>query len=248
MIWSRRFDGRAAADLAAFGLDGAAARRASRSRDRPQEVAEQADILSVHVALAPDTKALVNADVLGRLKPGAMFINTARGRGRRLRRARRRRARARPARRPRRLQERAGQRHRPRTNDPLVQAPGVYGTHHIGASTEQAQEAIAAETVRIVALVQGHRPGAERRQPRAADAGDAPCSSCGTATGRASWRTCSSTCAPANINVQETENIIFEGAEAAVARINLDGAPSDDVVATIEAGNEDIISVQIVRI
>ena len=29
----------------------------------------------------------------------------------------------------------------------------MYGTHHIGASTDQAQEAIAAETVRIVALV-----------------------------------------------------------------------------------------------
>ena len=34
--------------------------------------------------------------------------------------------------------------------DPIVQEPGVYGTHHIGASTDQAQEAIAAETVRIV--------------------------------------------------------------------------------------------------
>ena len=29
-----------------------------------------------------------------------------------------------------------------------------------------------------------------------------------------------------NLNVQETENIIFEGAQAAIARINLDGAPS----------------------
>ena len=29
----------------------------------------------------------------------------------------------------------------------------------------------------------------------------------------------------ANLNVQETENIVFEGAEAAVARINLDGEP-----------------------
>ena len=29
-----------------------------------------------------------------------------------------------------------------------------------------------------------------------------------------------------NLNVQETENIVFEGAEAAVARINLDGEPS----------------------
>ena len=27
-----------------------------------------------------------------------------------------------------------------------------------------------------------------------------------------------------DINVQETENVIFEGAQAAVARINLDGA------------------------
>ena len=34
--------------------------------------------------------------------------------------------------------------------DPIVKEPGVYGTHHIGASTDQAQEAIAAETVRIV--------------------------------------------------------------------------------------------------
>ena len=31
-----------------------------------------------------------------------------------------------------------------------MQEPGVIGTHHIGASTDQAQEAIAAETVRIV--------------------------------------------------------------------------------------------------
>ena len=34
--------------------------------------------------------------------------------------------------------------------DEIVKLNGVYGTHHIGASTEQAQEAIAAETVRII--------------------------------------------------------------------------------------------------
>ncbi len=33
----------------------------------------------------------------------------------------------------------------------------------------------------------------------------------------------------ANLNVQETENIVFAGAEAAVARINLDGAPATSV-------------------
>ena len=34
--------------------------------------------------------------------------------------------------------------------DPIPQVPHVYGTHHVGASTEQAQEAVAEEAVRIV--------------------------------------------------------------------------------------------------
>ena len=42
--------------------------------------------------------------------------------------------------------------------DDLVGLPGVYGTHHIGASTDQAQEAIAAETVRIIRSYKGNRP------------------------------------------------------------------------------------------
>jgi hypothetical protein len=31
--------------------------------------------------------------------------------------------------------------------------------------------------------------------------------------------------------VQETENIVFDGAEAAVARVNLDGAPTEATLA-----------------
>jgi len=52
----------------------------------------------------------------------------------------------------------------------------------------------------------------------------------------------------ASINVQETENVIFEGAEAAVARINLDGRPSDEVLARITSGNEDVLSAQVVTL
>jgi D-3-phosphoglycerate dehydrogenase len=33
---------------------------------------------------------------------------------------------------------------------PLAKLPGVYTTHHSGASTDQAQNAVAEETVRIV--------------------------------------------------------------------------------------------------
>src|SRR6185295_3297134 len=45
----------------------------------PADVAERSDVLSVHLALNGDTRGLVNASVLDRLKPGSYFVNTARG-------------------------------------------------------------------------------------------------------------------------------------------------------------------------
>jgi D-3-phosphoglycerate dehydrogenase len=115
----------------------------------PAEVAARSDVLSVHLALAPETKHLVSAAVLARLKPGSYFINTARGeivdsaalaaatREKKLRVA---------------LDVFAQEPSAPAGDfaDPIVKEAGVIGTHHIGASTDQAQEAIAAETVRIV--------------------------------------------------------------------------------------------------
>ena len=50
------------------------------------------------------------------------------------------------------------------------------------------------------------------------------------------------------INVQEMENIVFEGAEAAVARINLDKAPSGATLDRLRAGNEDIIELNVLEI
>ncbi len=50
------------------------------------------------------------------------------------------------------------------------------------------------------------------------------------------------------LNVQETENIIFEGAEAAVARINLDGKPSDGILATLRSGHADVMDVRVVAL
>ncbi|MCH7812733.1 MAG: hypothetical protein IID40_01810, partial [Planctomycetes bacterium] len=40
-------------------------------------------------------------------------------------------------------------------SDPVVKVKNIYGTHHIGASTEQAQLAVADEVVRIVETVMG---------------------------------------------------------------------------------------------
>ena len=51
-----------------------------------------------------------------------------------------------------------------------------------------------------------------------------------------------------HINVQETENIVFEGAEAALARINLDAQPSTALLAAMRSGNGDILNLRVVRI
>ena len=54
-------------------------------------------------------------------------------------------------------------------------------------------------------------------------------------------RTCSNTCASPSQR-PETENIIFDGAHAAVARINLDGAPSARALDSMQSGNADILA------
>jgi D-3-phosphoglycerate dehydrogenase len=48
------------------------------------------------------------------------------------------------------------------------------------------------------------------------------------------------------VNVQETENIVFGGAKAAVARINVDAEPSDDVVRRMKSDNPHVLDVQLV--
>ena len=50
------------------------------------------------------------------------------------------------------------------------------------------------------------------------------------------------------INVQETEYVIFEGAHAAVARINLDGKPTDGLLREIYSRNSDILDLHVVSI
>src|SRR5215472_4031124 len=70
VVWSRRFAA-GAADVAAETIP-------MQLAPSPEDLAARADIVSIHVALSPDTRGLVNAAVLDRLKPGAYLINTAR--------------------------------------------------------------------------------------------------------------------------------------------------------------------------
>jgi D-3-phosphoglycerate dehydrogenase / 2-oxoglutarate reductase len=212
----------------------------------PAEVAAQCDILSVHVALNDKTRGCCNADVFGALKPGAFFVNTARGevvdykaleaavKEKNLRVA---------------IDVYAKEPATPAGDfvDPLIGLPNVYGTHHIGASTDQAQEAIAAETVRIVQvyLETGRVPNVinlARKTPAThvivVRQKDRP----------GVLAHVFDQLRAAGLNCEETENIIFADAEAAVARVSVDGEPPAGVIAAIKAGNPDILDVQVVAV
>ena len=246
VVWARRFADDPRPDLAAFGLERSRPGARVTIATTPREVADQADILSVHLALGPETRGFVGADILGRLRPGAIVINTARAEVvdyAALAQAVRKRG------------IRVGLDVYPdeptagtaRFDAPLVKEPGVYGTHHIGASTDQAQEAIAAEVVRIAASFKdtGRVPNVvnlARRTPA-------------THVLVIRHRDRPGVLAhvfehlrQADINVQETENIVFEGAEAAIARINLDGPASQAQLDAIAPGNENILSVQLLAL
>jgi len=250
IIWSRRFDGqeRSLTEIEArdMGIENALRAVAIELAPTPADAVSRADIVSVHLALGPETKGLVNAALLAKMKPGTIFINTARGevvdhaalaaavaeRGIRVG-----------------LDVYASEPAAATApfKDDLVHLPGVYGTHHIGASTDQAQEAIAAETVRIIRSYKesGQVPNVvnlARRTPA-------------THMLVVRHRDRPGVLAHvfdhlrrANLNVQETENIVFEGAEAAVARINLDGEPPSTLCEKIKTENGDVFDLQLVTL
>jgi D-3-phosphoglycerate dehydrogenase / 2-oxoglutarate reductase len=247
VLWSRRYAGEdrplSAAEARELALDSPAGVTLAPN---PAEVAARVDILSVHLALSAETKGLIDAALLARLRPGAFFVNTARAEvvdAQALNKA---------------VRER-GLRvavdvfaNEPTAasgafTDELAQLPGVYGTHHIGASTEQAQEAIAAETVRIVDTYQktGRVPNVVNLATRSA------------ATHMLVVRHRDRPGVLAHVfehlrsggfNVQETENIVFAGGTAAVARINLNGAPPAAVLAAMASGNADVLDLQLVAL
>jgi D-3-phosphoglycerate dehydrogenase len=215
-------------------------------KDSPAAVAAASDIVSLHVALNPQTKGLIDAAFFAAMRPGAYFINTSRAE----------------------VIDQAALAHAVQEKgiragldvfaaepaggagdfaDPIVKLPGVYGTHHIGASTEQAQEAIASETVRIIRTFQqtGQVPNVVNLA-----------------------RTTPATCAlvvrhldrpgvlagvldairTAEINVQEMENIVFEGAQAAVARIHLETPPSPELIERIQSSSPHILEVGLIAL
>jgi D-3-phosphoglycerate dehydrogenase / 2-oxoglutarate reductase len=214
--------------------------------DTPGDVAEACDILSVHLALSEKTRGLVDAMVFDRLKPGSFFVNTARGEVvdyRALEAAVKAKGLCVA------LDVYSKEPAMPESDfvDSLIRLPGVYGTHHIGASTDQAQQAIAAETVRIIETYQrtGRVPNVvnlSRKTPAThvlvIRHQDRP----------GVLAHVFDRLREAGINVEETENIIFADAEAAVARISIIGEPPAGVVSAITSGNPHVLDVHVVAV
>ncbi|MCP3854148.1 MAG: hydroxyacid dehydrogenase [Actinomycetia bacterium] len=205
--------------------------------DSLEELVETADIVSLHIPAAAETKGLFGADLLGRMKQGAIFINTARGdvvdaaalgdaiekRGLRV-----------------------GLDVYPdepsggaaEWTSELASHPSVVGTHHIGASTDQAQAAIAAGVVEIIeAYGQGEILNCVNLEER-------PLGTC-TLHVRHYDRVgvLASVLAELrghDLNVKQMENRVFEGSNAAVAIIHVAGTVDDELLDII-SGLENVI-------
>jgi D-3-phosphoglycerate dehydrogenase len=223
------------------------ARRLSVERcEELDDVFRLADIITLHLALKAETRKLVNAARLALMKPNAILINTTRGEvvDQEALRATLQSGKLRagldvfdpePA-------QSAGD-----FNDSILDLPNLCGTHHIGASTEQAQEAIAEEVIRIIQTFVG--------------TGTVPnCVNLATRT-PAKWLLrvrhfdrvgvlafVMDQIRRADINIEEVQNVIFEGAATASCRIQLDAEPSSQLLASIRAGSADIIDLELLRI
>lgn len=114
-----------------------------------ESLVSRCDVVSFHVPATDETRAMINDDLLSRFQDGAILINTSRGEivdeaaliraldGKGMRAG---------------LDVFADEPAVPQGefDSALARHPHVYGTHHIGASTEQAQNAIAAEIVHML--------------------------------------------------------------------------------------------------
>ncbi|MBE7464953.1 MAG: hydroxyacid dehydrogenase [Planctomycetes bacterium] len=209
----------------------------------PLVIASRADAVTIHVAYTPQTKHLVDAKFLAAMKPRAILINTSRGEVvdlRALEEAVKTRG-IRPA-----LDVFEGEPGAAAADFTLAikDAPGFVGTPHIGASTEQAQEAIAQEAVRIVEcfLKSGSVPNCvnlAERTPAQWLLAVRHYDRVGVLAGIFDELRTN------GINVQRTSNIVFHGAGAAVARIELDSAPEAATLAALRGQNH-VLSVELV--
>ncbi len=208
------------------------------------DVARSASIVTLHVASTPETHHLADRTFFEALPKGSIFINTTRAAvvdedalawalDERDIRAGLDVVSGEPS------AKQAPFEHR------FASHPNVYLTHHIGASTQQAQDATALEAARVVNAF--------------AETGDVPnCVNLATqsaATHQITVRHLDKVGVLARVldemskagwNIQEMENEVFRGAKAAVATMRFDGTVTGDVEERI-AAQDDVLAVSVIE-
>jgi D-3-phosphoglycerate dehydrogenase len=199
-------------------------------RDSMRELVSSSDIVTLHVPSCEDTRHLVDERFLGQMRNGAILLNTSRGDV---------------------VDERAllaaldagavragldvfadepGSGKSP-WDSPLGRHPNVVATHHIGASTEQAQRAIAAGVTEIVdAFVAGEARECVNLDPTRLGSITLTVRHLDRVGVLAKVLNQLST---AGLNVEHMENRVFRGGQAAVASIDVAGQTSDALLAAL---------------
>jgi D-3-phosphoglycerate dehydrogenase / 2-oxoglutarate reductase len=204
-----------------------------------KEAASKADALSIHLAAGKATSHFINSEIMNAMKDGAILVNTSRGevvdtaalktviKEKGIKAALD-------------VYENEPGASSKEFNDTELAAM-VTGTHHIGASTDQASEAIASEVVNIVKsyLESGkplHQVNSQEKSLANYNLIVRHYNKVGVLAGVLDELKA------ASINIEEMENSIFSGGRAAVCTLKLDDSPAESVLEKIRV-NENIIQI-----
>jgi len=233
----------------AFGLTVVAERKSGRSArvqsdirsigirllDSLEEVLSTSDVVSIHVPKSEDTTGMVGKQFLATMKDGAILLNTSRGD---------------VVDEPALIEALSSGRIRAgldvwdsepgagqgEFDSALAKHPNVVGTHHIGASTFQAQRSVAEGTLETIEAFLGGEP-INCMNIRGEPSGD----SCLTIRHLDQVGVLAQIFAVlrANgLNVQQMQNQVFQGGQAAVASIFVGGDVTDDVIGSLQEIDE----------
>jgi D-3-phosphoglycerate dehydrogenase len=230
----------------AFGMEPYAwSRSLSQSRARELgvrhcasliELAQHSDVLSLHLPLTAQTKGIVDARVLAALPERAIVVNTARAEivdHQALAEAIKKK------------QLRVGldvfddepKDGQSSFRPAILDAGIVYGTPHIGASTEQAQEAIAGEVARVIRAFLS-----EEEVPNVVNVcRTTPARFCLVLRARDRVGVLANVLSVIKrhgLNIEEVHNTVFQGAVAACTKLRLSGRPGEDCLQEIRAFDE----------
>jgi D-3-phosphoglycerate dehydrogenase / 2-oxoglutarate reductase len=234
VAWSRSLTDQKAAELGVTRISSV------------DELIEKCDIISLHVALTAETKHLISSERIARMKQGTIIINTARGAvidnvalAEALKNGRVRAGLD--------VYEREPGQGQGDFADVLAGVPNWVGTHHVGASTMQAQTATADETVRIIEHYV--RTGDVENCLNFAKETSALYELIIRHYDRIGVLTRILTdLRESRVSVHEVHNVMFEGANAAVAHIQIDTYPTNQVIESICSRKTEIISLRIVKL